>query len=415
MEESYIQNQFAERIGGKMFGKDTAIYKFEKIKRAKKQALKDFPDRKLLDFGVGEPDKRPDDKLCKELYDCALKLKKHGYTDTGTDDFRKAIVKYMADYFGVRGLDFANNILPTIGSKEALANFPKCLINPGDVSLMTTPGYPVLGTNTKYLGGEVYNMPLLEENDFFPDLDAVPKDIVEKAKIMYLNYPNNPTGKCATVEFFEKAIKFAKENRIVIVQDAPYITLVYDREPLSILSIEGGMDCAIELHSFSKSCSMTGWRLGFAAGNDLLIKALTDVKDNTDSGSFEAIQKTGIYAMEHAEMNKEVNVIYERRLRLLVDTLNNMGLKAKMPEGTFYLFVNIPKGAKTAEGSVEFASGEEFTKFMIEKFGIVTVPWDDNGQNFVRFSATFTAKDAEDEKEQMKEMEKRLEGVEFVF
>ena len=406
-----IQNLFAERIGGKEFGKSTDIYKFEKIKIAKRKSLNDFPERKLLDFGVGEPDKRPSDEFCKKLYEYCLELKKHSYTDTGTAEFRKAIVEYMAEHFNVRGLDFQKNVLPTIGSKEALANFPKCLINPGDVALMTTPGYPVLGTNTKYLGGEVFNLPLLPENDFYPDFEKIPSDVLKRVKVLYLNYPNNPIGKCATVEFFKKAIEFAKKHNIVIVQDGAYITLVYGRKPLSILSIDGGMDCAIELHSFSKSYSMTGWRLGFAVGNELLIKAFTSIKDNTDSGSFEAIQKVGIYAMQHYEANEEVNSLYERRLKLLADTLNKMGLDANMPEGTFYLFMKIPKNAE----GVKFKSAEEFTKFMIEKHGIVTVPWDDNGEHFVRFSATFSAKDAEDEVSQMKELEKRLEKIKFEF
>jgi len=429
MPESYVQKLFAERIGGKNFGKNTDIYKFEKIKIAKRMALADFPDMKLLDFGVGEPDKRPADAICNELFRWAQKLSKHGYTDTGTDDFRKAIVKYMDKYFGVSGLDFKKNILPTIGSKEALANFPKCMINPGDIALMTVPGYPILGTNTEYLGGKVYNLPLLPENDFFPVLDNIPANIVKRAKILYLNYPNNPTGKCATEEFYRKVIDFAKKNNIIVVQDAPYINIVFDRKPLSILSVPGGMDVAIELHSFSKSYSMTGWRLGFAAGNELLISALATVKDNTDSGSFEAIQKVGIYAMEHADMNEEINRLYKRRLELLVKTMQNIGLDAKMPEGTFYLFMKIPKGAegKFADGKgnnnkdeinnfeVEFRTAEKFTKFLIERYGIVTVPWDDNNQHFVRFSATFSAKDADDENEQMKELENRLADVEFIL
>jgi len=419
MTESYIQNLFADRIGGSQFGKDTAIYKFEKIKRAKKKATDEFPDRKLLDFGVGEPDKRPSDELCKVMYDWSLKLTKHGYTDTGKDDYRRAIVKYMNKYFNVQNIDFEKNILPTIGSKEALANFPKCFINKGEIALMTTPGYPILGTNSKYLGGDVYNMPLLPENDFFPDFETIPNEIVKKAKILYINYPNNPTGKCATVDFYQKVIKFAKDNNIVVVQDAPYITIVYDRKPLSILSVDGGMDVAIELHSFSKSFSMTGWRLGFAVGNELLISALTAVKDNTDSGSFEPIQKAGIYAMEHAEENDEINELYQRRLELLVKTLNKVGLNSKMPEGTFYLFMEIPKSAKGKNNdgndfNIDFENGEQFTKFMIENYGIVTVPWDDNNKNFVRFSATFTAKDADDEIEQMKELEKRLSDIEFI-
>lgn len=414
MAESFIQNIFAERIGGPMFGKDTTVYKFEKIKRAKRKALQDKPDRPLLDFGVGEPDKRPSDDLCSTLYMSAINLDKHGYTDTGTDKFKKAVVGFMDRMFGVSELIPSSHVLPTIGSKEALANFPKCFVNPGDVVLMTTPGYPVLGTNAEYLGGKVYNMPLLPENDFYPDFDALPADIVSRAKILYLNYPNNPTGKCASREFFEQVVAFAKEHNIVVVQDAPYINLVFDREPLSILSVPGGMDVAIELHSFSKSYSMTGWRLGFAVGNELLISALAAIKDNTDSGCFEAIQHAGIYALEHAEIIDNVVGVYERRLRLLVDTLVSVGLSASMPEGTFYLFVPVPREMRTFDKNERFETAEDFTRFLIENYGIVTVPWDDNGTPFVRFSATFTAADAADEVAQMEEMRRRLEGITFL-
>jgi len=409
----FIQDLFADRIGGNKFGKSTEIYKFEKIKIAKRKALQDFPDRRLLDFGVGEPDKRPSDKLCKELYDWSLKLTKHGYTDTGKDDYRKTVVKYLDKHFNVKGLDYVLNVLPTIGTKEALANFPKTIINPGDIALIPTPGYPILGTNTKYLGGDVYPMPLLAENNFFPDLDKIPKEILEKAKLMYLNYPNNPIGKCATVEFYERVIKFAKDNNLVVVQDAPYISIVYGRDPLSFLSVPGAIDVAIEMHSFSKSFSMTGWRIGFVAGNEQLIKALTFVKNNTDSGNFEAIQKVGIYAMEHPELNNGVNALYERRLKLLVSTLQDLGLDATMPEGTFYTFLPVPKSMTVDGNTTEFTSAEEFTKFMIEQFGIVTVPWDDNDRSFIRFSATIEADDEAAEIEYMRMLRSRLVNVKF--
>ena len=416
---NYIEQLYADRIGGSNFGKDTAVYKFEKIKRAKKKALKDFPDRALLDFGVGEPDKRPADAICNELAEWALKLNKHGYTDTGTDPFREAIVSYMFSVFSVNGLSADLNILPTIGSKEALAAIPRAFINKGDIALMTTPGYPVLGTNTIYSGGEVYNLPLLPENNFFPDLEAIPEDIVKRAKILYLNYPNNPTGKCATISFFEKVVEFAHKNNIIIVHDAPYITIVYDREPLSILSIPGAMDTAIELHSFSKSYSMTGWRLGFAAGNPGLISALAHIKDNTDSGSFEAIQKAGIYALNHFEENKKIIDLYKRRLVLLVKTLSELGFNAEMPEGTFYLYVSIPSAVeeKTPSGKKikhDFPDAAGFSQFLIERFGIVTVPWDDNNTPFIRFSATFTAVDGDDEIRQMGELRNRLKDLRFL-
>ena len=207
MSDPYIQELFAERIGGNQYGKSTAIYKFEKIKRAKKAAKEAKPDVDLIDMGVGEPDEMAFPVVVKTLQDEAAKPENRGYADNGGDDFKQAAAGYMADVFGVSGIDWDTEVVHSIGSKTALNMIPACFINPGDYVLMTVPGYPVLGTHAKYYGGEVYNMPLTAENDFLPDLDAVPAEVVAKAKVMVINYPNNPTGASATLEFFEKAVK----------------------------------------------------------------------------------------------------------------------------------------------------------------------------------------------------------------
>ncbi|MZG29503.1 MAG: LL-diaminopimelate aminotransferase [Nitrospinae bacterium] len=410
-DESYIQSLFADRLGGNQFGKDTKIYKFEKIKRAKRAALDANPGKILFDMGVGEPDEMADPGVVKSLQLEAEKPENRGYTDNGIEEFKVAACKYMENVFGVKGLEPDKHVNHTIGSKPGLAMAPAIFINPGDITLMTVPGYPVMGTHTQYLGGDVVNLPLTEENNFLPDLKSIDAGTREKAKILYLNYPNNPTGANATREFYEEAIEFAKQNNIIIVQDAAYAALTYSGKPESFLSIPGAMDVGVEFHSLSKAYNMTGWRIAFIVGNELIVKGLSHVKDNVDSGQFAAIQKAGIYAMEHPEITERTVAKYKRRLSILVETLNSLGFNAKMPGGSFFLFVGIPKGIK---GGRRFANGEEFSQFLITEMLISTVPWDDVG-HYVRFSATFAAKGEEEEARIMQEIKARLSSVEFEF
>jgi LL-diaminopimelate aminotransferase len=412
MSESYIQNLIAERIGGKMFGKDTKIYKFEKIKRAKQAAMKEHPGVELIDMGVGEPDEMAFPGVVKMLQIEAEKPENRGYADNGIQELKDAAVKYMENVFGVTGLDPQAEVVHSIGSKPALAMIASCFINPGDVMLMTVPGYPVTATHTVWYDGDVHQIELLEENGFMPDLGAIPADIVKRAKVLYLNYPNNPTGAQATKEFYEEAIAWAKENEVVIIQDAAYGALVYEgRKPLSILSVPGAKDVAVEIHSFSKAYNMTGWRLAFVCGNPLMVSAFATVKDNYDSGQFIPIQKAGIYCLEHPEITEAIAEKYERRLKMLVEALNEVGFKATMPGGTFYLYVKAPKGVK---GGPEFRTAEDFSQFMIREKLISTVPWDDAGA-YVRFAACFIAPTLDDEKRVVEEIKVRLSDVPFEF
>ena len=408
---SYIQELFAERLGGNQFGKDTTIYKFEKIKRAKRAALDANPGKELFDMGVGEPDSMADPGVVQTLQKEAEKPENRGYTDNGIDEFKKAAAEYMDTVFGVKGLDPAKHVNHTIGSKPVLAMAPLMFINPGDVVFMTTPGYPVLGTHAQYLGGEVVNLPLTEENGFLPDLQAIDAATAARAKILYLNYPNNPTGAQATREFFEEAIAFAKANNLIVVQDAAYAALTYNGERLSFLSVPGGMDVGVELHSLSKAYNMTGWRMAFAVGNELIVKALAHVKDNIDSGQFAAIQKACIYALEHPEITDQTVAKYKRRLELLVDTLNSVGFNASMPGGSFFMYVKAPKGI---QGGRRFETAEDFSQYLITEHLISTVPWDNVG-NYVRFSVTYAAKDPADEQRIMGEIKNRLSTVQFEF
>ncbi|MEK5644350.1 aspartate aminotransferase [Paenibacillus rhizosphaerae] len=411
-QQTYIQNSFADRIGGSNYGKDTAIYKFEKIKRAKAQAKKDFPDVELIDLGVGEPDEMADAGIVAKLAEEAAKPENRGYADNGIPEFKEAAAKYLKEVFNVDGIDPQTEVLHSIGSKPALAMLPSVFINPGDVTIITVPGYPVLGTHTKYLGGEVYTIELKKENNFLPDLKSIPEDIAQRAKLIYLNYPNNPTGASATVEFFTEVVEWAKKYDIVVVHDAPYAALTYDGlKPLSFLSIPGAKDVGVELHSLSKSYNMTGWRIGFIAGNPLVVKAFGDVKDNNDSGQFIAIQKAAAYGLAHPEITEKIAEKYSRRHDMLVAVLNELGFQAEKPKGSFFLYVEAPKGIK---GGVRFNSGEDFSQFLIREKLISTVPWDDAG-SFVRFSVTFEAKGQEDEKRVIAEIKRRLSDVEFEF
>lgn len=412
MSENYIQGLFANRIGGSNFGKDTAIYKFEKIKRAKAAALKQFPDTELIDMGVGEPDQMADEGVINVLYEAAKKPENRGYADNGGENFKVAAVKYLKEVYGVDNIDSDKEVIHVIGAKSCLSMLPNAFINQGDAVLMTVPGYPILGTHTKWLGGEVINLPLIEKNSYLPDLKSIDKEILKKVKLLYLNYPNNPTGASATREFFEEVINFAKENNIIVVHDAAYAALTFDGvKPLSFLSLPGAKEVGIEVHSLSKSYNMTGWRIGFVAGNELIIKAFANIKDNTDSGQFLAIQEAAVYALNHPEITNKTAEKYSRRHDFLIDILKKIGFKTRKPKGSFFLYVEAPKGVKNGP---KFNNAEEFSQFMIKEKLISTVPWDDVG-NYVRFSVTFYAKDLQDEQRVLNEISSRLSTLEFEF
>ena len=412
MTDDYIQNLFAERIGGRQFGKDTTLYKFEKIKRAKRKAKQEHPNTKLIDMGVGEPDAMADEAVVQTLCQEAAKPENRFYADNGISEFKDAAVEYMEEVFGVTGLDKENEVNHSIGSKPGLAMIPSAFINPGDITIMTVPGYPVMGTHTEWLGGEVVNLPLLKENDFLPDLSTLTAEQKEKAKLLYLNYPNNPTGAGATEDFFKEVVEFAKKNDIIVIHDAAYAGLVFDdNEPLSFLSIPGAKDVGMEIQSLSKSFNMTGWRMAFVVGNQKLVNAFATVKDNNDSGQFRAIQKAGITALNKPEITAKTAEKYSRRHEMLVDVLQDLGFDAQKPDGTFYLYVEIPKG--TADGR-EFENAEEFGQFLIKETLISAVPWDDAG-NFIRFSVTFEAEDQAEEERIISEIKNRLSDFDFVF
>ena len=410
MSDLYFQKMFAERIGGAQFGKSTALYKFEKIKRAKRTALAEHPERQLLDFGIGENDGMADERVRRAMAEEINQPANRGYADNGTPAFKEAVARFMQREYGV-ALDPLTQVNHCIGSKSGLAILPAAFINPGDVTLMTVPGYPVAGTHTSYYGGVVYKLPLLAENDFLPDLESIPADVRAKAKLLVLCFPNSPTGKTAPPEYYERAIAFAKKHEIVILQDAAHAQLSYDRPPNSFLSVPGAMDVGVEMHSMSKGFDMIGWRLGWLCGNALLVKAFAETKDNFDSGQFLAIQKAAIAGLDDPEIPRRIRTKYERRLRKLVGVLQRCGFQCEMPGGTYFLYTPSPRGL--ADGT-QFANAEECSQYLITQQSICTVPWDDAGA-FLRFSATYEAADEAAEDALMAETEKRLKRIGVAF
>jgi LL-diaminopimelate aminotransferase len=413
MADSYIQNLFADRIGGSRYGLDTPIYKFEKIKRAKRAALEANPGTELFDLGVGEPDEMAFPEIVQTLAYEAADPENRGYADNGGPRLKEAAARYMKSVCGV-DLDPAQHICHSIGSKAALSILPAALINPGEVALMTTPGYPVFGTHAKYYGGIVHNLPLTKENHFLPDLESIPSDVLAKSKTLVLNYPNNPTGASATPEFFARVVEFAKKHSLVVIHDAAYAALVFEGEPLSFLSVPGAIDVGVELHSTSKTFNMTGWRCGFVAGNPLLVRAYSDVKDNTDSGQFLGIQHAAAYAFDHPEITEKISAKYSRRMDLLVDLLQSLGFQATKPQGSFFLYVAAPQAAEGSHGTLEFKTGEDFSQWLIRENLISTVPWDEAGSH-VRFSVTFQAPTPAEEERVIGELRKRLGRFTFRF
>lgn len=410
MSDPYFQQLFAQRIGGSNYGKGTEIYKFEKIKRAKRKALADHPERKLVDFGIGENDEMAAPSVRRLMAEEINKPENRGYADNGIAAFKEAAARLMKREFGVE-LDPVTEVNHCIGTKTALAMLPAAFIDPGDVTLMTVPGYPVAGTHTKYYGGEVHRLPLLAENDFLPDLDSIPADIRRRAKLLVINYPNSPTGKTATREFFAKVIDFARSNSIVVVQDAAHLMFSYDGAPLSFLQVPGARDVGVEIHSLSKGWNMIGWRMGWVCGNALIVRALADIKDNSDSGQFIAIQKAAAAALDEPEIPRQARAKYKRRLEKLVAALQRCGFDCRMPGGSYFLYTRSPKGMA---GGQTFPTAEAFSQYLITEHSICTVPWDDAGA-YLRFSVTYEAADEAAEDALMAETERRLKQIGPVF
>jgi LL-diaminopimelate aminotransferase len=407
--DPWFQDRFAERIGGASFAKGTAVYKFELIKRAKRQALAEHPERAMLDFGIGENDEMAPESVRGVMRREIDRPENRGYADNGIAEFKAAAAAFMEREFGVV-LDPVKEVNHCIGSKTAYAMLPAAFINPGDVTLMTVPGYPVAGTATKWFGGSVHPLPLVPEHDFLPDLAGIPDDVLARTKLLVLCYPNSPTGRTATRAFYEQVVDWAHRHRVVVIQDAAHMMLSYDAPPLSFLSIDGAKEVGLEVHSMSKGFHMIGWRMGWVCGHERLVRAFADVKDNCDSGQFIAIQKAAAAALADPEIPKRVREKYRRRLEKLVGVLRAVGFDCEMPGGTYFLYTKSPKAA----GDRPFASAQEASQFLIHELSISTVPWDDCGA-FLRFSTTYEAEDEAAEDDLMAETHARLARARLKF
>jgi LL-diaminopimelate aminotransferase len=316
----------------------------------------------------------------------------------GMLSFRDAAAKWYKKTMNI-DLDPENEVLTLIGSKEGIAHIPLAFLNPGDVSLVPNPGYPVYNIGSILADGKPFKMPLLEENDFLPDLDAIPSDVAKKAKIMFLNYPNNPTSATATAKFFEEVVDFANEYEVLVIHDNAYSEMTYDgyKAP-SFLNTSGAKEVGIEMHSLSKTYNMTGWRLGFAVGNRDILAGLGKVKTNVDSGAFEAVQEAGIAALSGPQdCVHEMNRVYKERRDALITGLNELGLDVKPPRATFYVWARV-KGKSL-----------DFTKMLLEKVGIVATPgvgFGEYGEGYIRFALTQSV-------ERINEVVKRMRKLEI--
>ncbi|MFQ5880296.1 MAG: LL-diaminopimelate aminotransferase [Dehalococcoidia bacterium] len=337
----------------------------------------------VITFAIGDPDIPTPRHILDALHQAAEEPANHRYPETdGLPELRQAIAQWYKRRFDVE-LHPDKEVLPLIGSKEGVGHMALCFIDPGDLALVPDPGYPVYSVGTMFAGGDCYFMPLTEENDFLPDLEAIPPAVAQRAKVMWLNYPNNPTAAVADLEFFQRVVEFARRYDVAVCHDAPYTEVTFDGyKPVSILQAEGAKEVAVEFHSFSKSYNMTGWRIGMAVGNATLIDALMRVKSNLDSGIPQAIQQMAIAAVQGPqECIDEHNRIYQRRRDRVVDVLSKLGLKVYPAKASLYVWAKVPEGYT----SMEFAAR------MLEEIAVVVTPgvgYGPHGEGYVRLSIT---------------------------
>lgn len=373
-------------------------YLFAEISRVKREAIEKGAD--VIDLGIGDPDiPTPDgviDALCSSVRNPAT----HRYDETalGWTSFLQAASGWYRREFGVE-IDAKSEIVQLIGSKEGLAHLAWSYLDPGDYSIVPNPGYSVYKVNSLMAGGQVHEMPLKEENGFLPVLEDIPPDVARQAKLLYVCYPNNPTGAVATLDFYRDAVRFCRDHDILLVNDMAYATVAYDgfRNP-TVMQVEGAKEIAIEFHSLSKMFNMTGWRLGFALGNPDAVSNLAKIKSNLDSKQFPAIAEAGAHALGEVD-NAETISIYEKRRDYLCDGLNAIGWKVQKPKATFYVWARVPRGDMTSA---------EFCKELLERAHVVTIPgtgYGDEGEGYLRMSLTLLG---DKQGERFKEAAKRI-------
>ena len=370
-----INNLISKRV------KNLPPYLFVEISR--KIAEKRAKGEEVVSFAIGDPDIPTPSHIIDRLLQAAQDPANHRYPETaGLPELRQAIAEWYKRRFGV-SLDADSEVLPLIGAKEGIAHIALCFIDPGDIALVPDPAYPVYSISTSLAGGEPYFMPLTEENDFLPDFEAIPDDIWKRTKLLWLSYPNNPTGAVAELDFFNRVVELAHKHDVAICHDGPYTEVTYDGyQTVSFMQADGAKEVGVEFHSLSKSYNMTGWRIGMVVGNPIMVDALKRVKSNLDSGIPQAIQYAAIEALTGSQdCIQEHNTIYQKRRDLVIELLNSIGLEAKPPKAGLYIWAKVPEGYT----SVEFATD------LLEKVGVAVTPgvgYGQNGEGYVRLSLT---------------------------
>jgi LL-diaminopimelate aminotransferase len=353
----------------------------------------------LINLGVGDPDLPTPMPIIQALQEAVLDPRNHQYPSyEGMLSFRKAVSDWYARRFGV-DLDPRKEVISLIGSKEGIGHVPLAFINPGDTVLVPDPGYPVYPAGTLFAGGRSYSMPLKRENGFLPRLDRIPRSALSKARLLFINYPNNPTSATAPGSFYEEVVRFAQRHRIIVCHDAAYSEIYFDgQRPMSFLQVPGAREVGIEFHSLSKTYNMTGWRIGFAVGRSDLLAALLKVKSNLDSGVFQAVQKAASAALYTEDRAlDEIRMVYQERRDVLIKGLSEAGLSLDPPKATFYVWVAVPRG-KTSAG---------FSTLLLDKAGIVTTPgngFGKSGEGYIRMTLTVP-------KERLEEVPRRLKRL----
>ncbi len=355
------------------------------VEISKKIAEKRARGEEVISFAIGDPDIPTPPHIVERLRKAALDPANHRYPESeGLPELRRAIAGWYERRFGV-SLDPDKEVLPLIGSKEGIAHIALCLIDPGDVALMPDPYYPVYPVSVMLAGGRPFFLPLREEDGFLPRFDRIPPSILNKTKMLWLDYPNNPTGAVADLDFYDRAIAFCREHGIVICNDAPYTEVAFDGyRPVSMMQAAGAKDVGVEFHSLSKTYNMTGWRIGMVVGNPVVVDALSRLKSNLDSGIPQAIQYAAIEALNGPQdCIAEHNQVYQRRRDLVVEMLNNIGLQAKAPKASLYIWARIPEGFN----SIEFATD------LLDQCGVAVTPgvgYGRGGEGYVRLSLTIS-------------------------
>ncbi len=368
--------QFAKRL------EKIPPYLFAEIDRKRNELIAQGID--IINMGVGDPDKPTPAHILQAMHEAIEDPATHNYPPyQGTQEFREAAVQWMEKRFGVKGLDPDQEIVSSIGSKEAIHNTFLAFVEPGDYTLIPDPGYPVYRSSTLFAGGEPYTMPLTPERGFLPDLEAIPEEVAQQSKLLWINYPSNPTGAIASLEFFEKLVAFCRKHDILLCHDHAYAEMAYDGyKPPSVLEVPGAKDVTLEFHSLSKAYNMTGWRIGFAVGNAKGIQGLRQVKSNVDSGVFKAIQRAAIAGFSTTEEElQSVIAVYQNRRDILIQGLQSLGWPISPPKATLYVWTPVPPGYSSAE----------FVTLLLEKCGIIVPPgngYGAAGEGFFRIALT---------------------------